>query len=87
MTVSLLFLLVLELKLFTVKSISVIDYKTAILFHGLFVKHLPFRGIKSIKYCSGALTLNSEMAHFFSLDLAIAGLWKTVLKLLGVLDM
>lgn len=81
MTVSLL-LLALELKLLTVKSISVIDCKQVILFHGLFVNHLPFREIRSIKYCSGTLTFNSKMTIFFSLDMAITGLWQTALELL-----
>lgn len=82
MTVSL--LLTLELKLLTVKSISVVDCKRTILFHGLFVNHPPFRGIRSIRYCSGTLTFNSKMTLLFSLDLAITGLWKTVLKIIKV---
>lgn len=54
----------LQLELLTVKNILVPGCRRAILFPGLLVNHLPFRGIGAVKYCSGALTFNSEMMLF-----------------------
>lgn len=64
MTVSLLSPFALELELLAVKSILVPDSKKDILFPGLLVNHLSFRGINVVNYCSGALTFNSKLMLF-----------------------